>query len=256
MAAVIRPRLWRWAVAIGFSVAALVGLAVLAATHSGSPASGVGALAAATSPSPSANGGQPKPFGRHGGRSALNHGGAVGTVTGVSGSTLTLRTLATDSLQVTTSPSTTYRKEQQTISFNDIHNGDVIAVRGTRSSDNKSIAATAITVRVPSLGGRVQSVNGDTITLVGPAGQLEYVTTSPATKYYSRGSAATSSAVTPGSFVTAEGTRTDLTHLSADDVVIRAPMGAGHHGANAAPAMGVPPAAGIDFAGPPDVDLT
>ena len=66
--------------------------------------------------------------------------------------------------------------------------GDVVAVRGKRSGTSPTatspVAATAITIEVPSICGRVQSVSGDTVTLVTGDGQLEYVTVSSSTAYH------------------------------------------------------------------------
>ena len=65
---------------------------------------------------------------------------------------------------------------------------------------------------MPSVTGRVQSVSGNTITLVTSDGQLEYVTTSGATAYQGlRGATATSSSVKAGVYVVAQGTEADLT---------------------------------------------
>jgi len=165
----------------------------------------------------------PPPLG-HGRR--LGRHGVVATVVAISAAnqTLTLRTLF-GSVTVTTSSSTTYTRERHTIAFADIHVNDVVAVRGTPSGGSNttpptSIAATRITVEMPRLGGRVQSVNGDVITVVTPDGQLGYVTTSASTSYYQDGASASSSAVTPGAFIAAEGSRSDLAHLSADIVVV------------------------------------
>ncbi len=149
-------------------------------------------------------------------------GGETGTVTKISGSTLTLRTLA-GTLTVTTSSTTKYSREEQQVGFGAIKVGDVVAVRGSRTGTSKTatspIAAAAITIEVPSVSGRVQSVSGGTITVVTGNGQLEYVTISGATAYHGvRGASASSTSVKAGIFIVAQGTQTDLTHLSADTI--------------------------------------
>ena len=172
-------------------------------------------------------------------------GGATGTITKISGSTLTLRTLA-GTVTVTTSSSTKYSREGKQLSFSAIKVGEVVAVRGSRSGTTKTpsspIAATAITIEVPTITGRVQSVSGNTITLVTSDGQLEYVSTSGVTVYQGfRGATATSTSVKAGVFVVAQGTETDLTHMSADGIQVLGNMSftphsfPGHSGAKPSP---------------------
>ncbi len=161
-------------------------------------------------------------------------GGETGTVTKVSGSTLTLRTLA-GTLTVTTSSSTKYSREDQQVAFGAIKVGDVVAVRGSRSGTSKTatspIAASAITIEVPSVSGRVQSVSGNTITLVTGDGQLEYVTTSGATSYHAaRGASASSASVKAGVYIEAQGAQTNLTHLEADTIEVVGNFSIAPHG--------------------------
>lgn len=150
-------------------------------------------------------------------------GGETGTVTKVSGSTLTLRTL-TGTLTVTTSVSTKYSREGKQVSFAAINVGAVVQVRGTRGATptaTSPIAATAITIEIPTVSGRVQSVSGNTITLVTSDGQLEYVTTSNATVYQGlRNAKATSASVKAGIYIVVQGTETDLTHITADGIQV------------------------------------
>ncbi|HEY6468244.1 MAG TPA: DUF5666 domain-containing protein [Candidatus Dormibacteraeota bacterium] len=151
-------------------------------------------------------------------------GGATGTVTKISGSTITLRTLA-GTATVTTSSSTKYTREGKQVSFAAIKVGEVLQVRAMRGATSKTatspIAATAITVEIPTVTGRVQSVSGNTITLVTGDGQLEYATTSTATVYQGlRGATATSASVKAGIYVVVQGTETDLTHITADGIQV------------------------------------
>lgn len=161
-------------------------------------------------------------------------GGQTGTVTRISGSTLTLRTIA-GTLTVTTTSSTTYSREEQQVHFSAVKVGDVVAVRGKRSGASPTatspIAATAITIEVPSIMGRVQSVSGNTVTLVTGDGQLEYVTLSSSTAYHGvRGAAATSSSIKAGVYIVAQGTQVSLTTLSADDVQVLGTLSFAPHG--------------------------
>ena len=161
-------------------------------------------------------------------------GGETGTVTKISGSTLTLRTLA-GTVTVTTTSSTKYSRESQSVGFGAIKVGDVVAVRGSRTGTSKSatspIAATAITIQVPSVSGRVQSVSGNTITLVTGDGQLEYVTTSGGTAFHGvRGASSSSSAVKAGVYIVAQGTQTSLTQLNADSIEVLGTLDMQPHG--------------------------
>ena len=161
-------------------------------------------------------------------------GGKTGTVVKISASTLTLRTLA-GTVTVTTSASTTYSREEQKVHLNAIKVGDVVAVRGSRTGTSPTatspIAATAITIEVPSVAGRVQSVSGSTVTLVTGDGQLEYVTISSSTAYHGVGGAsATSSSVKAGVFIVAQGPQVNLTTLNADDVQVLGTSSAAPHG--------------------------
>jgi hypothetical protein len=149
--------------------------------------------------------------------------GQTGTVTKISGSTLTLRTFP-GTVTVTTTASTTYSREDKTVKFSAVAVGDVVAVRGSRGSSptaTSPIAATAITIEVPSVSGRVQSVSGDTVTLVTGNGQLEYVTLSSATAYQGvRGATATVASLKAGVYIVAQGSQASLTTFTADSVQV------------------------------------
>jgi hypothetical protein len=219
------------------------------------------ASATSTAPSPSASGSaHPPSYGRGGFGAPCGSGfastgfgsfgggfcgGDTGTVTGISGSTLTLRTLA-GTVTVTTSSSTKYSREGKQLTFSAIKVGEVVQVRGSHGTAAKTatapIAATAITIEVPTIMGRVQSVSGNTVTLVTSDGQLEFVTTSGATAYQGfRGASATSASVKAGIYIVAQGTETDLTHMTADGIQVLGTMSfaphsfPGHPGAKPSP---------------------
>jgi hypothetical protein len=188
-------------------------------------------------PSPSGSSLHPPSFGRGGfgfpcaggfpnagfGFASRGCGGGTGTVTKISGSTLTLRTLG-GTLTVTTSASTKYTREGKQVNFAAITVGEVLQVRGSRGTSKtvtSPLAATAITIEIPTVMGRVQSVSGNTITLVTSNGQLEDVTTSGATVYRgARNATATSASVKAGVFIVAQGSETDLTHITADGILV------------------------------------
>ena len=162
--------------------------------------------------------------------------GNTGTVTQNSGGTLTLRTLD-GTVTVDTTSSTTYMKEGRRIGIADIHVNDVVRVRGMRpsgastppASPPTTLTAESITVVVPTFVGRVVTVEGPTIFIVTPDGQMAYVYTTSSTAYTKQGAAASLKTIAAGDYIVAEGSQSNLTHLTADDVVVSiAPHPGGH----------------------------
>jgi len=233
-------------VGIALAIAVVGAAAGFVVTRAASPAN-ANTTAATTKPSPSPSTRHKPSFGSRGGSgfgcgapfagagfggpSAFGGGffgvgfcgGETGTVTKISGSTLTLRTIS-GTVTVTTTSKTTYSREDKTVKFGAVAVGDVVAVRGTRGSAptaTSPIAATAITIEVPSITGRVQSVSGDTVTLVTSDGQLDYVTLSGATTYQGvRGATASVASVKAGVYIVAQGSQVSLTTFTADDVQV------------------------------------
>jgi Domain of unknown function (DUF5666) len=235
---------------IGLGIAIVGATTGFIVTHAASPTAANTAATTKPSPSPSAH----KPsFGGHarggfecgapfagagfGGPSFFGGGfcgGETGTVTKVSGSTLTLRTLA-GTLTVTTTSSTTYSREAQQVHLSAVKVGDVVAVRGSRTGTSPTatspIAATAITIEIPSISGRVQSVSGNIVTVVTGDGQLAFITISSSTAYHGvRGATATSSSLKAGVYIVAQGTQKSLTTLSADNVEVLGALSFTPHG--------------------------
>ena len=223
----------RFKLAIGIAIvatlASLIGVLLNLQRPTAARAASATAATAAPAPSPPTRGPHGGPF-FHG--RGFFAGGGTGTVTGISGGTITLRTL-TGTLTVTTTPSTTYNKEDQTISLSDIKVNDVLQVRPVRSSESSTppatppttITAQAITVVMPTFFGRVTSVSGPTIFIVGHDGQETFVVTTSSTKYTMNRASASLSDVKAGDFVTASGAQTDLKHLTADQVNISTSAG-------------------------------
>ena len=238
-------------VGFGLAIAVLSATAGLIVTRAASPTA-ANATAATSKPSPSPSTHRPS-FGPRGGSGAGCNGsfagagfgvpsffgrgfcgGETGTVTQVSGSTLTLRTLA-GTVKVTTTSSTTYSREEHQVKLSAVKIGDVVSVRGQRTGTSPTatspIAATEITIEVPSVTGRVQSVSGDTVTLVTGNGQLEYVTLSSSTAYHGlRGASAAMSSIKAGVYIVAQGTQVSLTTLNADDVQVLGTLSLTPHG--------------------------
>lgn len=217
--------------AVGGLAAGVALGAIVFVNAQSSPSPSTGAAPSA-SPMP----GHPGPggaMGRHRGRGP--GAGDGGTITAIDGTTLTLRTLE-GTETVTTSSSTTFRKEGRAIKLSDLHVNDVVRVRPAQGSQppaqrgTGTVAAAAIQVVEPRLGGRITSIDGDTVNLVGRLGQLYTVTLTPSTRYLRGRDAADRNAVTAGAYIAAEGSRDSLTHLTADVVVVLPAPGSGGGG--------------------------
>jgi hypothetical protein len=178
---------------------------------------------------------QPRPgrMGGHGGF-GVARGGAGGTITQISGSTLTLRTQQ-GTETVSTSGSTQYTRDRQSIAFSDLKVGDVVRVLPDAASAKPAtpgtgtITASRIVVVEPMLAGRVAAIDGDTVSLVGRDGRELTVTLTDATRYFNGAQAADRAAVTVGSHLVAAGSQDSLTHLTASTVTVL-PAGGGGAG--------------------------
>jgi hypothetical protein len=126
-------------------------------------------------------------------------------------------------------------KEHQSISFNDLKVGDVVHVVPDGGSAKPAtpgtgtVSASRIVVVEPMLAGRVASIDGDTVNLVGRDGRELTVTLTGATRYYNGQQGADRSAVTVGSRIVALGSQDSLTHLTASTVTVL-PAGGGGGG--------------------------
>lgn len=227
----------KFKLAIGIAiVAALASLAGVLVTAQRPAVAAATAASATPSPSPSAHPGhRGGPFAGAG----FAFRGGSGTVTGINGGTITLRTLS-GTLTVDTTSATTYSKEGHTIKLGDIKVDDVLQVRPVRTSGwsapsappPTTITAQSVTVVLPTFFGRVSSISGPTIFIVTRDGQQAFVFTASGTTYESNRSTASFSDVKVDDYISAEGTQTDLKHLTADRVVISTGAGpsGGPHG--------------------------
>ncbi len=213
---------------------AFAGVTGIAAASSSSSSSGPAASKGTVTPPAGAPAPPPGPGRGPGGPPGPGGPGDVGTVTAMSGSRLTLRTI--DGTQtVVEGSSTTYYELLEKVSSSDVSVGDVVAVTGSPVSSSSKPAspgtgaldAKTVTVVEPRFTGRVLSHSDGTLTLVGPDGQLLSVSVTSSTRYVAKGEKASSSAVSDGSQVTAEGTRTGITRLRAALVVVGPAPGAG-----------------------------
>jgi uncharacterized protein DUF5666 len=164
------------------------------------------------------------PRGDHGGFGAARGVGG-GTITQISGSTLTLRTQE-GTETVSTSGSTQYVKDRQSIAFSDLKVGDVVRVIPDAASAKPAtrgtgtITASRVVVVDPMLAGRVAAIDGNTVSLVGRDGRELTVTLTDATRYFNGAQGADRTAVTVGSRVVAAGSQDSLNHLTASTVTV------------------------------------
>jgi hypothetical protein len=229
---------------VGSAFGALAGISIANTTTSRTPTAASSGSATPAPAGPRLQGGGPPggpyglqgPGGLPGAGAPPGPGGpggpASGTITAINGSTLTLRT-ENGTETVDTSSSTHYSKALQSISFSDLQVGDIVGVMSAPPSGSGSsggsgsstppepgtgtVTATMVTVLEPSFTGRVASISNGTYTLVGPGGQLLTVATTASTRYYNSSMAKSSaSAIASGDHVVAEGSQSDLTHLTAD----------------------------------------
>jgi hypothetical protein len=105
-----------------------------------------------------------------------------------------------------------------------------------RVSPSDSTVAASIDIAPAHIGGRVSTVNGDTITVSGPNGVTGTIQVSTATTYAKNGVSASLSDVSVGSFIFAEGT-----FGSSPTTVDAATIGIGMPGPGDGPSVGVGP---------------
>lgn len=104
--------------------------------------------------------------------------GSMGSVTAVSGNSFTIQNKGrggkTTSVTVTTDANTKVTKNGQADTLGDVAVGQMVMVKGTKNATTSTIAATDVNiiVRVPvvRVNGTVQSVSGNTLTVLGSDG--------------------------------------------------------------------------------------
>jgi len=163
------------------------------------------------------------------------------TITAINGSDLSLKTDDGWTRTITATSTTTITKGGATITVGDLAVGDQIVFAQSRAADG-TYSVTAIKVVLPSIGGQVTAVTGDTITVTQKDGTTATIHVGGDTKYTVNGAAGALTDVKVGSFVAAEGTQRSDGSLDAASVRTgdRGVKGPGdHHGPkdpNASPA--------------------
>jgi hypothetical protein len=176
-----------------------------------------------TAPSASAKG-RFSGFGDGAGRAGNFRGGL--TISGISGSTITATMRGTQTMTITVTSTTKYTRAGATITLGDLHQGDQIAVQGTRAAQG-TMTATSIEVVLPRESGVVTVVNGSTLTITGFDSSAHTVILGASTKYTRAGQIAAQSDVTTGTSINVEGTANADGSLNALLVTIQTPRVAG-----------------------------
>jgi len=203
------PPARRWALAGGIAAVALAAVLAVGAVLAGA-ARARGVLPA------SARGGWPIAVDIDGDRAgpAGRFGHVAGTVTAVTGSSVTIRRFDGSSTTVAVNSGTQYTRDTARAAKADVRTGDRVVVR---LADPRAARPTAEAVRIvlPSLVGTVSDLRDGSFTLTDRAGFRHKVTTTSSTTYTKDGERADRSALANGAVVLAVGTvganGTDLT---------------------------------------------
>lgn len=187
---------------VGTALVVVVGAAVAMGASSGPSTTGAGPLAAASgSPAPDkerkGNGfghggfgpsfGGPGPFagGDRPGKGGERGFGRV-TITAIDGSKVSLATEDGWTRTITLTAATTITRGGAAATAADLHVGDTVRFRQHRETDG-SFTITAVEVVLPQVVGMIQSVSGDTLTLLDRDGRTVSVHLSGSTKIRVRG---------------------------------------------------------------------
>jgi hypothetical protein len=131
------------------------------------------------------------------------------TISAISGSNLSLETADGWTRTIAVSDSTTLSEAGETITLADLAVGDQIVFRQERQSDG-SYTITAINVVLPTVGGEVTVIDGNTITITRRDGTTGTIHVDGDTTYRVNGDTGALSDISVGVFVVAQGTlRTD-----------------------------------------------
>lgn len=126
-----------------------------------------------------------------------------GTVTAVTGSSITVSDRSGSTSTFTIDPSTTVNKDRTASTLAALAVGEEVRIFPSAAG---STTARSIDIEQPSVIGKVTAISGDTITVTGPNGTSQTVVVSSATTYAKAGASATLANVTVGSSIFAQGT--------------------------------------------------
>jgi hypothetical protein len=143
----------------------------------------------------------------------IGEGGYVTTVTATS---MTVNRWDGQTTTYTITPTTKFTEGGSPTTEASLVVGDRVNIRLARSAPT---VALRINIELAGLSGKVSSVNGDTITVIGGQGFTRTILVSTATHYYESGLPATLADVTVGEFIAAQGT-IDVNQTSLDALTV------------------------------------
>jgi hypothetical protein len=208
----------RAGIVAGSAILVVVGaVAAMGASPAAPTPNGAANLAAAADPTTGGDWVAPMDNGFRGGRFGhLGFGGI--TIIAIDGSNLSLKTDDGWTRTIAVTSSTSITKGGQTIAVGSLAVGDQIRFTQEKASDG-TFSITAIHVVLPTIGGEVTAVSGDTITVTGKDGTTGTIHVDGNTTYEVNGTTGKAlSDITVGSFVIAEGSLRSDGSLDADVV--------------------------------------
>jgi hypothetical protein len=191
---------------LGLAAAAIVAAAILAAGAWASPGGTLAVGGTTNGPNDSivlAHGGFGGDMGGRGMRGGF--GGGI-TITAISGSNISLKTVDGWTRTIAIASDTVLQKAGATIKLSDLKVGDEVRFRQTVQTDG-SYKIDELDVVLPEVGGTVKSVSGSTITLTLRDGTTTTVTVSSSTTYQVNGATSALSGIKAGMVLRAEGTK-------------------------------------------------
>lgn len=159
----------------------------------------------------------------HGERGGIGFGAI--TITAINGSDVSLKTDDGWTRTIAVTSTTAITKAGATIALGDLAVGDQVRFAEQKAADG-SYTITALAVVLPTTGGKVTAVSGDTITVTRPDGSTATIHVAAGTTYKVNGAAGSLADIKVGSFIAAEGTLRADGSLDASAVHV----GVGGHG--------------------------
>ena len=144
--------------------------------------------------------------------------GIGGTITAISGNTLTVKTMDGNTAQVNVSDKTRYRKDRQAAQLSDFKVGDQIMVRGESAGENAWNAEVVAARPAGGPGGdfreamgkrfivgEIKSISGTQLTIQRPDGVSQTITVDESTSFKKQGESITLADLKPGDHVFGRG---------------------------------------------------
>ncbi|HEX2914536.1 MAG TPA: DUF5666 domain-containing protein [Chloroflexia bacterium] len=147
-------------------------------------------------------------------------GGISGTISAISGNSLTLTRGSVVVIQATVNSNTVYTKAGQTISLADLKVGQQVSVRTTTATDG-TVSVSAVEVVLSHAGGTVSAVDANSLTLTRPDNSTVKVALSSSTGYLDLGKTISLSDIKSGMRLDVAGTSNADGSLNAEVVRVQ-----------------------------------